>query len=162
MDGRPTISYSLCSIGLIRDSIVGTASGRRPSSAPRARSWGIFGLRELPHDSRRAIHFDEIAIVPQFGGMFDSGNARQSVFSGNQGTVLEEPSDLKNHARGMHEEWRPSGIGGFARTRSPSCAIAIPRSASADASSRKATRFSASWASPAASARAAAVISESI
>jgi hypothetical protein len=55
--------------------------------------WGIFGLRELPHDSRRAIHFDEIAIVPQFGGMFDSGNARQSVFSRNQSAVLEEPSD---------------------------------------------------------------------
>ena len=50
----------------------------------------------------------------------------------------------------------------FARTRSPSCAIAIPRSASAGASSRNATRFRAPRASPAASARAAAVISESI
>ena len=49
----------------------------------------------------------------------------------------------------------------FARTRSPSCAIAMPRSASAGASSRKATRFSAPRGSPAASARAAAVISES-
>ena len=50
----------------------------------------------------------------------------------------------------------------FARTRSPSCAIAIPRSASAGASSRSATRFSAPSGSPAARARAAAVISESI
>src|SRR5579884_3851433 len=50
----------------------------------------------------------------------------------------------------------------FARTRSPSCAIAMPRSASAGGSSRRATRFSAPRASPAASARAAAVISESI
>src|SRR6266571_948416 len=50
----------------------------------------------------------------------------------------------------------------FARTRSPSCAIAMPRSASAGASSRKATRFSAPRGSPAASARAAAVISESM
>ena len=50
----------------------------------------------------------------------------------------------------------------LARTRSPSCAIAMPRSASAGASSRKATTFSAPSASPAASARAAAVISESI
>ena len=50
----------------------------------------------------------------------------------------------------------------FARTRSPSCAIAMPRSASAGASSRKATRFSAPRGSPAASARAAAVIIESI
>src|SRR5271166_4952663 len=50
----------------------------------------------------------------------------------------------------------------FARTRSPSWAIAMPRSASAGASSRKATRFSAPRGSPAASARAAAVISESI
>jgi hypothetical protein len=50
----------------------------------------------------------------------------------------------------------------FARTRSPSCAIAMPRSASAGASSRRATRFSAPRGSPAASARAAAVISESI
>src|SRR5439155_24079195 len=50
----------------------------------------------------------------------------------------------------------------FARTRSPSCAIAMPRSARAGASSRRATRFSAPRGSPAASARAAAVISESI
>src|SRR5262249_55713494 len=50
----------------------------------------------------------------------------------------------------------------FARTRSPSCAIAMPRSASAGASSRRATRFSAPSGSPAARARAAAVISESI
>src|SRR5262249_24761956 len=49
----------------------------------------------------------------------------------------------------------------FARTRSPSCAIAMPRSASAGASSRSATRFKAPSGSPAASARAAAVISES-
>src|SRR5262249_34307978 len=45
---------------------------------------------------------------------------------------------------------------------SPSCAIAMPRSASAGASSRSATRFNAPRASPAARARAAAVISESI
>ena len=50
----------------------------------------------------------------------------------------------------------------FARTKSPSCAIAIPRSARAGGSSRRATRFSAPRRSPAASARAAAVISESI
>src|SRR5262245_51306580 len=50
----------------------------------------------------------------------------------------------------------------FARTRSPSCAIAMPRSASAGASSRSATRFNAPSGSPAASARAAAVIRESI
>jgi hypothetical protein len=50
----------------------------------------------------------------------------------------------------------------FARARSPSCAIAMPRSASAGASSRNATRLSAPRGSPAASARAAAVISESI
>ena len=50
----------------------------------------------------------------------------------------------------------------FARTRSPSCAITMPRSASADGSSRNATRFNAPRRSPAASARAAAVISESI
>ena len=50
----------------------------------------------------------------------------------------------------------------FARTRSPSCAIAMPRSASAGSSSRRATRCNAPRGSPAASARAAAVISESI
>ncbi len=50
----------------------------------------------------------------------------------------------------------------LARGRSPSCAIAMPRSASAGASSRNATRFNAPSASPAASARPAAVISESI
>ena len=50
----------------------------------------------------------------------------------------------------------------FARTKSPSCAIAMPRSASAGASSRRPTRFNAPRRSPAASARAAAVISESI
>src|SRR5262245_15098637 len=49
----------------------------------------------------------------------------------------------------------------FARTRSPSCAMAMPLSASAGASSLSATRFSAPSGSPAASARAAAVISES-
>ena len=50
----------------------------------------------------------------------------------------------------------------LARSRSPSCAIAMPRSASAGGSSRKATRSSAPSGSPAASASAAAVISESI
>ena len=50
----------------------------------------------------------------------------------------------------------------FARTRSPRCAIAMPRGARAGASSRRATRFNAPRGSPAASARAAAVISESI
>jgi hypothetical protein len=46
----------------------------------------------------------------------------------------------------------------FARTRSPSCAIAMPRSASAGASSCRATRFNAPIGSPAANAGAAAVI----
>ncbi|WP_239499382.1 hypothetical protein [Pseudomonas putida] len=50
----------------------------------------------------------------------------------------------------------------LARTRSPSCAMAIPRNASAGASSRNATRSSAPSGSPAANAWAAAVISESI
>ena len=50
----------------------------------------------------------------------------------------------------------------FARSRSPIWAMAMPRSASAGASSRSATRFSAPSGSPIASARAAAVISESI
>jgi hypothetical protein len=50
----------------------------------------------------------------------------------------------------------------FARANSPSCAIAMPRSAKAGASLRKATRFNAPSGSPAASARAAAVISASI
>src|SRR5262245_16028831 len=50
----------------------------------------------------------------------------------------------------------------LARTKSPSCAIATPRSASAGASSRRATRFSAPSGSPVASARAAAEINESI
>ena len=49
-----------------------------------------------------------------------------------------------------------------ARARSPSCAIAMPRRARAGASSRRATRFNAPSGSPAASARAAVVISESI
>ena len=49
-----------------------------------------------------------------------------------------------------------------ARWKSPSCAIAIPRSASAGASSRSATRFNAPRGSPLARARAAAVIRESI
>src|SRR4029077_8921546 len=50
----------------------------------------------------------------------------------------------------------------LARTRSPSCAIAMPRNARAGASSRRATRFKAPRGSPTARARAAAVISESI
>ena len=70
-------------------------------------------------------------------------------------------------ARAGHRLLRTEGArrarsSAFARTRSPSCAIAMPRSASAGASSRKATRFSAPSGSPAASARAAAVISESM
>ncbi|MGY4285871.1 hypothetical protein ACVWXO_005091 [Bradyrhizobium sp. LM2.7] len=50
----------------------------------------------------------------------------------------------------------------FAFARSPSCAIAIPRNASEGASLRNATRFNAPSGSPASSARAAAVISDSI
>ena len=50
----------------------------------------------------------------------------------------------------------------FARPRSPSRAIGISRSASAVASWRKATRFNAPRGSPAASARAAAVMNESV
>jgi hypothetical protein len=49
-----------------------------------------------------------------------------------------------------------------ARARSPSCAMAMPRSASAGASLRSATCLSAPRASPAASARADALISESM
>ena len=49
-----------------------------------------------------------------------------------------------------------------ARPRSPSWAIAIPRSARAAGSSRRATRLSAPRGSPARSARPAAVIAESI
>jgi hypothetical protein len=57
-------------------------------------------------------------------------------------------------ARGTsHESLRPNEIA--------ERAIAMPRSASAGASSRKATRFNAPRGSPAASACAAAVISES-
>ena len=56
---------------------------------------------------------------------------------------------------------RAAAQSAFARTRSPNWAIAMPRSASAGASSRNAMRFSAPSGSPAASARAAAVISES-
>src|SRR3989441_5346697 len=59
----------------------------------------------------------------------------------------------------MHAAFRRSS---FARAKSPSCAIAMPRSASAGASSRSATRFNAPRGSPAARARAAAVIRESI
>jgi hypothetical protein len=50
----------------------------------------------------------------------------------------------------------------FALSRSPSRAIAMPRSASAGASLRNATRFRAPRRSPLTSARAAAVMSESI
>src|SRR5690606_15252420 len=50
----------------------------------------------------------------------------------------------------------------LAFSRLPSCAIAMPRIASAGASSRRATRFNAPSGSPKASARPAAVISESI
>src|SRR5690242_4430501 len=50
----------------------------------------------------------------------------------------------------------------FARAKSPSCASAMPRRARAGASSRRATRFNAPRGSPAARARAAAVIRESI
>ena len=50
----------------------------------------------------------------------------------------------------------------FAFTKSPSCAIAMPRSASAGGSLRSATSFSAPSGSPAASERPAALIKESI
>src|SRR5262245_33150607 len=50
----------------------------------------------------------------------------------------------------------------FARTKSPTCAIAMPRRARAGASSRRAMPFNAPRGSPAASARAAAAISGSI
>ena len=50
----------------------------------------------------------------------------------------------------------PAAAAALARPRSPSCAMAMPRSASAGASSRSATWFSAPRGSPAASARAAA------
>src|SRR5690606_23143268 len=55
-----------------------------------------------------------------------------------------------------------SRISRRARSRSPNCATALPRTASAGASSRRATRFSAPSASPAASARAAAAIEASM
>jgi hypothetical protein len=59
------------------------------------------------------------------------------------------------HARGFLER-------GFSRTRSSSCAIAMPRSARAGGSSRNPTRFKAPNASPDAKASAAAVINASI
>ena len=72
---------------------------------------GGFGLGYLAHDARTTIHLDHIAVVPQFDRVLDSCNARQSVFSSNQGAMLEEPADLKNHASGIHEKRRPSGVG---------------------------------------------------
>ncbi|MDE2226309.1 MAG: DUF899 domain-containing protein, partial [Xanthomonadaceae bacterium] len=50
----------------------------------------------------------------------------------------------------------------LARSKSPSCAIAMPRNASAGGSSRNAMRLSAPSGSPTANARAAAVINESM
>ena len=75
---------------------------------------------------------------------------------------LGDDAPRAGHGLFRTERARGTRSRAFARTRSPSCAIAMPRSASAGASSRNATRFNAPSGSPAASARAAAVISESI
>ena len=85
------------------------------------------------------------------------GRARRARSRPRRRRTSRGPRPLSDRRRAPH--CRRSA---FARTRSPSCAIAMPRSASAGASSRRATRFNAPRGSPAASARAAAVISESI
>ena len=85
------------------------------------------------------------------------GRARPARSRPRRRRTARGPRPLSGRRRAPHCRSRA-----LARARSPSCAMAMPRSASAGASSRSATRFSAPSGSPAASARAAAVISESI
>ena len=97
-----------------------------------------------------------------------AARAASSDFAGRQ--VARDESNLSlgdnTPARGLPRSFGPKArpafrSRAFARTRSPSCAIAIPRTARAGASLRKATHFNAPSGSPVASACAAAVISES-
>ena len=85
------------------------------------------------------------------------GRARRARSRPRRRRTARAPRPLSDRRRAPRFAAAPSRA-----TRSPSCAIAMPRSASAGASSRRATRFNAPRGSPAASARAAAVISESI
>ena len=84
---------------------------------------------------------------------------RWALELGNTGVPLLQERQLDSRGDSRTRDRRSSRR---ARPRSPSWAIAIPRSASAAASSRSATRLSAPSGSPARCARPAAVIEESI
>ena len=85
------------------------------------------------------------------------GRAKRARSRPRRRHIARAPPPLSDRRRAPRAAAAPSRA-----SRSPSWAMAMPRSASAGASSRSATRFSAPSGSPVASARAAAVISESI
>ena len=141
----------------------GRARGRarRARARPRrgARSGGGAGPRDTAH-ARRSPGRRALRASPaprRAPSQASPGRARRARSRPRRRRTSRGPRPLSDRRRAPHCRRRA-----FARTRSPSCAIAMPRSASAGASSRRATRFSAPRGSPAASARAAAVISESI
>ena len=129
-----------------------SASLRRPIRSRRRisryRAWAAFTRITVRFEcyARRAERLRRPAQVP--GGKRDLGLGDHA------------PCARQRLARAVGAR-RPAQQGP-ARAKSPSCAIAVPRSARAGGSSRRAIRFSAPRGSPTANARAAAVISESI
>ena len=124
-----------------------------------ARSGGGAGPRDTAHARRsRGRRARRASPVPRRAPLQASpGRARRARPRLRRRRTSRGPRALSDRRHAKHVAG-----GTFARTRSPSCAIAMPRSARAGASSRRATRFNAPRGSPAASARATAVISESI
>jgi hypothetical protein len=102
------------------------------------------------------------AVLDAGGKRLGSRSARLSSASSRRPIRSSRRISDSAHARHSdgHRALRASPA--LRRAYSPSCFIAMPRSASAGGSSRKATRFNAPRGSPAASARAAALINESI
>jgi len=124
-----------------------------------ARSGGGAGPRDTAH-ARRSPGRRALRASPALRRVLSQaspGRVRRARSRPRRRHTSRGPRSLSDRRRAPHFARET-----FARTRSPSRAIAMPRSASAGASSRKATRFNAPRGSPAASARAAAAISESV
>ena len=126
---------------------------------PAGRSGAGAGPRDCAHGRRSPCRHARRASRARHRALWPAsrGRARPARSRPRRRRIAPGPPPPSDRRRAPRCAAAPSPA-----TRSPSCAIAMPRSASAAASLRRATRFNAPSGSPPASARAAAVISESI
>ena len=139
-----------------------TRTGSCPMHALRRRGAPLTTTAALP-DSAHAPHSrcrDALRAVARAASSVFGGKARSRDASATSACATTQRARASGSFAPNPRAAPRSKV--FAFTKSPSCAIAMPRSASAGGSLRSATSFSAPSGSPAASERPAALINESI